>query len=177
LPVPPLPVAPPPLPTPTKISPNSQPNPVAKPNPQSHEELNQLDKVLAALRKKPTAPANPVQGGAPNAGGSPLADDTGALTAAQRGAIGSHVRPCWTTDPGMPGLDKMQALLTVTTDGNGTVRLATIAPADQGRLGDPLFRAFAERAVRAVLDPQCANLPLPPKLLGHINTFTFRFSP
>ena len=102
--------------------------------------------MLAALRKKPTAPANPVQGGAPNAGGSPLADDTGALTAAERGAIGSHVRPCWTTDPGMPGLDKMQALLTVTTDANGTVRLANVAAADQGRLGDPLFRAFAERA-------------------------------
>jgi hypothetical protein len=172
-----MPVPPPPLPSPPKISPNTQPNPIAKPNPQSHTDLVQLDRVLEALRKKPTARANPVQGGAPNAGGSPLADDTGALTAAQRGAIGSEVRPCWTTDPGMPGLDRMQALLTVTTDANGTVRVANIAPADQGRMGDPLFRAFAERARRAVLDPQCANLPLPPDLRGHISTFTFRFSP
>jgi hypothetical protein len=28
-----------------------------------------------------------------------------------------------------------------------------------------------------VLDPQCANLPLPPSLLGQNREFTFRFSP
>jgi hypothetical protein len=31
--------------------------------------------------------------------------------------------------------------------------------------------------VRAVLDPQCANLPLPRALLGQNRVFTFRFSP
>ncbi len=33
-------------------------------------------------------------------------------------------------------------------------------------MADPRFRAFAERAVRAVLDPRCANLPLPKDKLG-----------
>jgi hypothetical protein len=36
---------------------------------------------------------------------------------------------------------------------------------------------FSERAIRAVLDPQCANLPLPPALLGQNREFTFRFRP
>jgi hypothetical protein len=39
------------------------------------------------------------------------------------------------------------------------------------------LRVFSERAVRAVMDPNCANLPLPPTMLGQIRTFTFRFRP
>lgn len=74
-------------------------------------------------------------------------------------------------------LDKMHAMLTVTTDQTGVVREAVVAAQDQGKLSDPLFRAFAERAVRAVLDPACAALPLPRSMLGKINVLTFRFSP
>ena len=51
-------------------------------------------------------------------------------------------------------------------------------PQDLGRVaGDMRLRVFAERAVRAVLDPHCANLPLPPDMLGKTNVLTFRFSP
>jgi hypothetical protein len=68
-------------------------------------------------------------------------------------------------------------LLTVTTDATGVVRLAVVAEPDVPKLSDPVFRAFAERARRAVMDPRCANLPLPAKLLGKPNVLTFRFSP
>jgi hypothetical protein len=135
---------------------------------------------LRALQKQtepPRSQANPQQGGAPNGGGNPLGNDTAALSADQRGAIGDHVRECWTYDPGALGVDKMQVLLTVTTDPSGVARLAMVAGPDVGRLADPVFRAFAERARRAVLDPHCANLPLPQKLLGRPNVLTFRFSP
>lgn len=157
----------------------SQPNPTKNPAPESDALDNTLEKLRAMVRqqKPPTARYNPARGGAPNGGGSPAGNDTAALTAAERGAIGDHVRPCWTTDPGALDLDKMQALLTVTTDPTGEVRVATVAPADQGRLADPRFRAFAERAVRAVMDPSCANLPLPPSMLGKVNVLTFRFTP
>jgi neural Wiskott-Aldrich syndrome protein len=157
----------------------AQPYPTKNPAPESEALDNTLEKLRAMLRqqKPPTARYNPAQGGAPNGGGSPTGSDTAALTSAERAAIGDHVRPCWTTDPGALDLDKMQVLLTVTTDATGEVRAADVAPADQGRLADPLFRAFAERAVRAVLDPSCANLPLPPNMLGKVNVLTFRFMP
>jgi neural Wiskott-Aldrich syndrome protein len=157
----------------------SQPNPTKNPAPQSDALQNTLQKLRSLVRQKspPRAVYNPAQGGAPNGGGSPAGNDTSALTAAERGTIGDHVRPCWTSDPGMLDLDKMQALLTVTTDQNGVVRQAEIAPADQGRLSDPRFRAFAERAVNAVLDPACATLPLPQSMLGKVNVLTFRFTP
>jgi hypothetical protein len=100
-----------------------------------------------------------------------------ALTADQRGAIGDHVRECWTRDPNHPDFAQMHVMLQVTTDAAGVARVAKVAGDDQARLGDPVFHAFAERAVRAVLDPQCANLPLPQTMLGNASVVTFRFSP
>jgi neural Wiskott-Aldrich syndrome protein len=176
----PLPLPPPPAPLPpAPPSSTSQPNPTKNPAPQSEALENTLIK-LRALQKQtrpPRALPNPLQGGAPNGGGNPLGNDTAALSADERGAIGDHVRACWTYDPGAPGVDQMQVLLTVTTDGSGVARVAMVAPPDVSRLSDPVFRAFAERARRAVLDPRCADLPLPPRLLGKSNELTFRFRP
>jgi neural Wiskott-Aldrich syndrome protein len=67
--------------------------------------------------------------------------------------------------------------LIVTYDESGTVRMAEVGPDDRGRLNDPRFRAFAERAMRAVRDPRCASLPIPKSDLGHVGTLTFRFKP
>jgi hypothetical protein len=139
--------------------------------------LERLRALARAQQHAPHARANPQPGGAPEAGGNPGVDETAILSGAERGAIGDHVRPCWTTDPGAPDLDKMSILLTVTTDADGVARRAEVAAADQGRLSNPLLRAFAERAKRAVLSPSCANLPLPPKMLGRVNVLTFRFRP
>jgi hypothetical protein len=128
-------------------------------------------------KQPPQARANPARGGAPNGGGSPLGDDTSKLSADQARAVGAEVRRCWTYDAGAKGVDQMQVLLTVRTDEAGVARVANVAPADTGRMGDPVFRAFAERAVRAVLSAQCANLPLPRSMLGQPQTLTFRFRP
>jgi hypothetical protein len=92
-------------------------------------------------------------------------------------SIGDAVRRCWTYDPGARDVDRLQVVLTVRTDETGTARIAEIAPEDQGKLGNPVFRAFAERARRAVLSPQCANLPLPRAMLGQQRVLTFRFRP
>jgi hypothetical protein len=53
------------------------------------------------------------------------------------------------------GVDKQQVLLQVTTAGVG--RVVEVEWNDQAWLADPVFRAFAERAWRAVLDPRCAT--------------------
>jgi hypothetical protein len=78
----------------------------------------------------------------------------------------------------MLDLDKMQVLLTVVTDGSGVVRQAMVADEDKGRVAsDMRLRVFSERAIRAVLDPNCVNLPLPPAMLGESRTFGFRYRP
>ncbi len=174
--MPPPPAPPPPGPQ----SATSQPNATKNPAPQSPALENTLEKLRSLQRQTqpPKARYNPQSGGAPNGGGNPQSDDTSALTAAQRGAIGDFVRRCWSTDPGMLDLDKMEVLLTVTTDNGGIVRRAGVAPDDEGRVnGNPRLRVFSERAIRAVLDPNCANLPLPQPMLGQTRVFTFRFRP
>jgi hypothetical protein len=100
-----------------------------------------------------------------------VADDPinskGELTTVQRGAIGDFVRRCWSTDPAMLDLDRMEVLLTVTTDGAGVVRRAVVAQDDVARVNsNPRLKIMAQRAVRAVLDPNCADLPLPQQMLA-----------
>ena len=96
------------------------------PAPDSKAVENTLEKLRSLQRQNqpPRARYNPQSGGAPNGGGNPQSDDTSALSTSQRGAIGDFVRRCWTTDPGMLDLDKMEVMLTVTTDGGGVVRRA-----------------------------------------------------
>jgi hypothetical protein len=67
----------------------------------------------------------------------------------------------------------------VTIDASGEARLAELSDDDKAHANsDPAFRAFAERAQRAVLDPTCAKLPVPPDLLGKPSQqLTFRFRP
>jgi outer membrane biosynthesis protein TonB len=177
---PPLPMPPPRVPAPpSPPSTTSQPNPTKNPAPDS----TAVDNTLARLRQQlaqsapPKARPNPQSGGQPNSGGNPNGDITATLTASERGAIGEHVRECWTKDAGALDIEKQHVLLTVTIDASGMARLAEIAGEDIGRMGDPRFRAFAERARRAVLDSRCANLPLPGKDLGKVGKLTFRFSP
>jgi hypothetical protein len=124
----------------------------------------------------PSKARNSPSGGQPN-GGNPGGNDTAALSADQRGAIGDHVRECWTKDAGALDIEKQRVLLTVTTDPDGVARKAEIVGDDIGRMSDPRFRAFAERARRAIMDPRCANLPLPNNVLGKVNILTFRFTP
>jgi hypothetical protein len=140
---------------------------------------NTLEKLRQQLAQNqpPKARPNPRAGGQPNGGGNPSSNDTAALSTEQRGAIGDHVRECWTKDAGALDVDKQRVLLTVTTDASGVARRAVVAGDDIGRMNDPRFRAFAERAIRAIMDPHCANLPLPNNVLGRINVLTFRFSP
>jgi len=103
--------------------------------------------------------------------------DNALLTANVRGAIGDRLRECWTGDKTALNYDKQLVRLVVTTDATGTIRVANIAPSDASRTGDGVARAFAERARRAALDPQCAQLPLPGALKGQNHQFEITFRP
>ena len=157
----------------------SQPNPTKNPAPDSKEVDNTLERLRAMQRqnKPPTARPNPAAATAPTVGGTRDGDITASLNATQSGAIGDHVRECWTKDSGALDIDKQSVQLVVTFDETGTARIADVGDADRGRLSDPRFRAFAERAMRAVRDPRCANLPIPKTDLGKRGTLTFRFKP
>jgi hypothetical protein len=108
---------------------------------------------------------------------SPLNNSTGTLSVAQRGAIADHVRECWTIDDSTSSDERMQVLLNVITDAAGIAREAEVTGKDLRRMNEANFHDFAEHAMRTVLDPRCAKLPLPVSMLGRPNMLTFRFSP
>jgi outer membrane biosynthesis protein TonB len=174
-----LPLPPVPQPPAPAQSPTHQNQVVKTPAPLSKSVLNTLLK-LQALQKQtqaPTSQYNPDQGGAPDGGGSTQSTSNSGLTGADRGAIGDHVRPCWNIDSGAPGVSTFNIQLMVTTDAAGTVRNAVVAPQDQGKLSDPLQLAYANDAINAVMNYQCATLPLPSYMLGKTQTFLFDFTP
>jgi outer membrane biosynthesis protein TonB len=174
-----LPLPPVPQPPAPAQSPTHQQQVTKNPAPLSQSVLNTLLK-LQALQKQttpPTAHYNPDQGGAPNGGGSNQSTANSKLSGADRNAIGNHVRPCWTVDAGAPGLSTFSVNLMVTTDATGTVRQAVVSPQDQDKLSDPIFNAYAQRAIEAVMNYQCATLPLPSYMLGQPQTFLFNFTP
>jgi len=174
LPLPPIPQPPAPAQSPTH-----QQHVVKTPVPLSQSVLNTLQdlKTLQKQDKAPTSTYNPDAGGAPNGGGSPNSTANSMLSGADRNAIGAHVRPCWDIDAGAPGVAGFSVFLDVTTDAQGIVRQAVIDPQSQANMTSPYYAAYANRAIDAVMNAECATLPLPPYMLGQVQTFVFNFSP
>ncbi len=174
LPLPPIPQPPAPAQSPTH-----QQNVTKNPAPLSQSVLNTLLKLQALQKqdKAPTAHYNPDQGGAPNGGGSNKSTSNSRLSGANRDGIAAHVKQCFTIDAGAPGLSTFSVLLKVTTDATGTVRAAEVAPQSMGQMSDPVYAAYANRAVNAVMNYQCATLPLPASMMGQNQTFIFQFNP
>ena len=184
-PPPPVKIPPTKAPEPTQEKPldtvTHQPNHTKNPAVDTHSLENTLEKLLADQKqdKPPTHKYNPDRGGKLNAGGQAHGNLTGSLSEGQRKTIGDEVRRCYAEDTAAKDYATYVATMTVTVDQAGTVRAVELSSADRGRASsDFAFRAFAERAERAVLDPQCANLPLPANVLGQpAAKFTFRFRP
>ena len=152
---------------------------VKKPQPLSPSVLNTLMNLKALQQQKqpPTHVYNPDQDTAPDAGGSTNSTANAGLSGPDKAAIGSHVRPCWDIDGEAENIGSFAVLLTVTTDPTGTVREAVVAPDNTGDMSNPLYFAFTQRAIAAVLNAQCATLPLPSNMLGKNQTFSFEFTP
>jgi hypothetical protein len=158
---------------------STQPNPTKSAVPDSRALENTLEKLrsLHQDNRAPTARYSPPPSGAPAVGGSIHGTDNTSLNAVQRDAIGYQVRECWTRDAGALGAETFSVHLIVTTDAEGVARQAFIAPGDPAAPPGSPLHAFAERAVRAVLSPQCSALPLPPSMHGAIHHFDFIFKP
>ncbi len=161
----------------TRNQPNVTKNPAADTRPLD----NTLEKLMADQTqvKPPTHRYNPERGGKLNGGGSRTGGLTGELSNGQRKQIGDDVRRCYSEDTAARNYATYSVVMSVTIDATGEAREVKLSDADQGRAGaDPAFRAFAERAERAVLDPTCAKLPVPPELLGKpAQELMFRFRP
>jgi len=154
----------------------TQPNKTKNATPDTHSLLATLEKFRADQPQThpPKHHANPDQGGSTSRAG----DITGQLSAGAQKAIGASVRRCYAEDTEAKNYATFVAHLSVTVDAGGEARMVQFKPDTAARMAaDPAYRALAERARDAVLNPTCSKLPIPANMLGHVQTLSFVFRP
>ena len=97
------------------------------------------------------------------------------LTASEIDVVRQQLARCWNIPAGARDAKDLVVAIRGTIAPDGRVLQATIV--DQGRLGDPFFRAAAESARRAFFHPQCTPLRLPPEKYEVWKTFEIELSP
>src|SRR4051812_2330776 len=89
------------------------------------------------------------------------------LTEAQQFDIGAQVVNCMSDTTVPPGV-RTNVFLDVTTNSSGIVRKVMVSDDSVRDTADPAYRGFAERVIRAVIDPKCSKLPLPASMQGKV---------
>ena len=90
--------------------------------------------------------------------------------------VRQQIRECWSLSAGAREAENLSIEIAMAMNPDGTVRQARIL--DQSRLrGDPFFRAAAESALRAVLNPRCNPLKLPPEKYQQWQNMVLIFDP
>lgn len=97
------------------------------------------------------------------------------VTGTELDALKAHMRRCWIIPNGVRDAKNMSVVVTMNVGKDGVVKDAKIR--DTHRLSDPVFRAAAESARRAALDPKCNPLPLPPAKYEQWKELEFDFNP
>lgn len=120
-----------------------RPKPKEKKPEKKKESFEQLKQMVQAL-SSPTVRHNPLR---------PLA-------ISEIDLLRQQIRECWSLPAGAKDAENLSIEIRMTMNPDATVREARIL--DQGRLQrDPFYRAAAESALRAVLNPRCNPLKLP----------------
>lgn len=96
------------------------------------------------------------------------------LTLGELDAIRQQFRRCWNVDVGAKDLATFVVSIRVILNPDRTVRDAEIL--DRVDAVNSYYRAFVESALRAVRNPRCSPVQLPPKKFQIMKTFTLRFS-
>jgi hypothetical protein len=189
-PPPPKPVAaqapPPPPPPPPETKPRPQPQRIAHQVPRAEPKKNDpaaFEKLLNNLQDKkpetvpfdsllknltrdqvapaedtPPQPRRRVTAAAPPSS-QPKAPLGAQLTASEMDLLREQLHHCWNVPSGVRDAKDLVIEVRVTVGPDGIARQAMIV--DQGRLGDPIFRAAAESARRTFFNPECTPLRVP----------------
>ncbi len=98
------------------------------------------------------------------------------VTASEVEGVRQKIRPCWNFPVGVKGQDEQIVTLIVQMNQDGTPVKADLR--DTGRYNrDPIFRAAADAAHRAIMNPRCQPWPLSPEKYSSWRTITFNFDP
>jgi outer membrane biosynthesis protein TonB len=177
----PTPEPPPPTPEPPKPTPSQPryamlPPPRIKPKPEPKQkefDVADIEKALKNVEKQQNqepapAPTKQAMRSTPGAGAQT------AMTMSEIDALRSQMEKCWNVPVGAPDPAALVLRVKVFLNQDGTVASAPQL-LDQGRLGDPYFRAAADSAIRAV--HICGPYQLPPEKYATWSEITITFDP
>lgn len=103
-------------------------------------------------------------------------DASQAMTMSEIDAVRRQIEQCWNLPPGIKGDGDLKVAIRVEMNSNGTPRAARVEGASQNS-GSASFRATAESALRAVLNPRCHPFKLPAEKYDRWQTMTLVFDP
>lgn len=150
------------------------PKPKADPTKEKKKIDDAFDNLLADVAK-PTKKKDSAKSSG-RAKGAPAEQVGEVVTATELDAIRRLMQRCWIVPNGVRGVRNLQVKLKLTISKDGTVKNAQIV--DRGRMGtNPIFRAAAESAERAIMDPSCNPLPLNPAKHTQWKNMTMTFDP
>ena len=183
-PPPPPPPAPSPKPEPPKVEPPKPEPPPRKPTPPDDKKKpddKSFDAFLKNLSKHPesqptqtpTKTAPQQQAARPSA--QPAAPLGPKLTTSEIDVVKQQIEQCWNPPSGAKQSHDLIVVISATVGPDGRVISAQIVSTD--RMGDPFYRAAAESARRAVLNPSCSPLKLPPEKYEQWKDLTLTFNP
>jgi hypothetical protein len=177
-PPPPPPVPPPePKPQPPKPEPPPPPPPQQKPPPpQKKPDESSFDQLLKNLAsKQPQQTPQQQTPGPPQKSSQPIAPLGAQLTTSELDLVRAQIERCWNIPAGARDAEDLTPEFRVQMRRDGTV--ASTRLLNPERMNDPFFQAAAESANRALLNPQCQPLKLPPEKFEQWQTFTITFDP
>ncbi|HLG89825.1 MAG TPA: hypothetical protein VKZ79_21815 [Alphaproteobacteria bacterium] len=161
-----------------KVAEIAEPTKMELKRPQPKVNFDAVLKNLAKLKPQDTQPQptpQPTKNETKAATGA-IASLSDKLTQSEMAALNDQLKQCWLVPAGVKDADKMVVPLDVEVNPDRTV--ASVQVEDQSRMSsDPAFRAAAMAAVRAVRNPNCSPLALPPDKYETWKSLLLNFDP
>lgn len=99
------------------------------------------------------------------------------ISVSEMDAVRRQIEACWNLPAGARNPEDLIVQVWVSLNPDGTLQQAKVID-DKGRANyDPFYRAAAESAIRALLNPRCTPLKLPPDKYYQWKTMTINFDP
>jgi outer membrane biosynthesis protein TonB len=158
-----------------RVKAKPRPKPAAKPKPKKRMTLagilNSVDQLKRDAKEAPRERAAPNE-----RRGSPRHDPSLSLSRSEFDALRRQLSSCWNFPAGAKDSVSLIVEIKVVVNRDRTVREARIVDVARMRR-DPYFRSAAESALRAVQNPRCSPLQLPPNKYRLWRSMTLEFDP
>ncbi len=149
--------------------------------PEVKPQESDFESVLKTVEKFKSAPSGAEAPETPaetksHAEGQPFIESL-PISISEMDAVRRQIEACWNLPAGARDPESLIVQVWVALNPDGTVQQAKVVDG-AGRAGyDPFYRAAAESALRALLNPRCSPLKLPADKYHQWKTMTINFDP